>query len=174
MKFPGVLLFLLIQTISFSQENADTLLTVREILIEGNETTKDFVVLREMKLKPGEKITAEALEHDQGRIYSLQLFNKVELEVKPEGTEAVVIVHVSERWYFSPIPFSAFGIAISTNSITAPAWSTRISAGGTKNSSFRSHSDTTAGFPLLIVIPNLPMMMTCSYRSRSAIQNFKA
>jgi outer membrane protein assembly factor BamA len=109
MRSSGLLFFfLLIQATALSQENADTLLSVREILFDGNETTKDFVILREMKLRPGEKITAEALEHDQQRIYNLQLFNKVDLELKPDGTVADIIVHVHERWYF--VPFPVFGI----------------------------------------------------------------
>jgi len=86
----------------------DSVLTVRDVVIEGNLTTKDFVIIREMKLKPGEMITADALDHDQRRIYSLQLFNKVELEVKPEGAEAVVLVRVDERWYLFPFP--VFGV----------------------------------------------------------------
>jgi outer membrane protein assembly factor BamA len=109
MKLSSIIFFLvLVQATALSQETADSLLTVREILIDGNETTKEFVILREMKLRPGEKITAEALEHDQRRIYSLQLFNKVDLEIKPDGKEAVIIVHVNERWYF--VPFPVFGI----------------------------------------------------------------
>ncbi len=90
--------------VALSRETADTLLTVRNVVIDGNVTTKNFVILREMKLKPGERITAEALEHDQKRIYSLQLFNKVEMEVKPEGSEAQLVVHVNERWYLFPFP----------------------------------------------------------------------
>lgn len=91
-----------------AREQPDTLLTVRDVVIEGNRTTKDFVILREMTLKPGELITAEKIEHDQKRVYSLQLFNKVELDVKPAGTEAVVVVRVDERWYLFPFPILGF------------------------------------------------------------------
>ncbi len=91
-------------SLALSAQPSDSLLTVRDVVIEGNLTTKDFVILREMALKPGEKVTAEKIEHDQKRIYNLQLFNKVELDVKPMGTEAVVIVRVDERWYLFPFP----------------------------------------------------------------------
>jgi outer membrane protein assembly factor BamA len=93
---------------SRAAETSDTLRTVRAVVIEGNLTTKDFVILREMKLKPGEPLTAEALEHDRKRIYSLQLFNKVELDVQPAGTEATVVVRVDERWYLFPFPILGF------------------------------------------------------------------
>lgn len=93
---------------AYATERPDTLLTVRDVVIEGNLITKDFVILREMKLKPGEILTAENIDHDQKRIYSLQLFNKVELEVKPMGAEAVVIVRVDERWYLFPFPILGF------------------------------------------------------------------
>jgi outer membrane protein assembly factor BamA len=91
-----------------SQEAPAPSLTVREVVVKGNELTKDFIILREMKLKPGEPITREALEHDQKRIYSLQLFNKVEVDAQPEGSEATVVVTVDERWYFFPFPILGF------------------------------------------------------------------
>lgn len=103
-----LLAVLSVSSLVFADERPDTLLTVRDVVIEGNLTTKDFVILREMKLKPGEKLTAENIEHDQKRIYGLQLFNKVELDVKPMGAEAVVIVRVDERWYLFPFPILGF------------------------------------------------------------------
>ena len=104
-KYLQFIFFVLVgvQTV-IARESADTLLTVSAIVIEGNLTTKDYVILREMKLQPGELITHASLDHDEKRIYSLGLFNKVELDVKPEGKEAVVVVQVDERWYIFPYP----------------------------------------------------------------------
>ncbi|MCI0706069.1 MAG: BamA/TamA family outer membrane protein [Ignavibacteriae bacterium] len=105
MKFVFCMLILLgIVTHARAREYSDTLLTVRAVMIQGNLTTKDHVILREMKLKPGELITEALVDHDEKRIYSLGLFNKVELEVKPEGEEADVLVQVDERWYIFPYP----------------------------------------------------------------------
>jgi outer membrane protein assembly factor BamA len=101
-------LLVLTSTAIFAGVEPDTLLTVRDVAIEGNLTTKDFVILREMTLKPGEHLTAEKIEHDQKRIYSLQLFNKVEIDVKPSGSEATVVVRVDERWYLFPFPVLGF------------------------------------------------------------------
>jgi outer membrane protein assembly factor BamA len=84
--------------------SVDTAMTVQKIVIVGNETTKDYIILREMKLQPGATITPESLEHDQKRIYSLQLFNKVELEAAPADGGRAIVVRVDERWYFFPFP----------------------------------------------------------------------
>jgi len=78
---------------------------VGEVLISGNEETKSFVILREMSLRPGEKITPEKLDYDRERIYSLRLFNRVQVRAVAAGAgTANVIVEVNERWYIFPFP----------------------------------------------------------------------
>lgn len=89
-------------------ERADTSLTVGKIVILGNETTKGQVILREMSLKVGGPFDIVAIEVDQKRIYSLQLFNKVDIDYTVEGSTATVIVRVSERWYIFPLPIVGF------------------------------------------------------------------
>ena len=90
-------------------EGADSTLVVREIQVFGNQTTKEYVILREMLLKPGEPVTQEAIEHDRQRIYNLRLFNRVDVEVVPEeNNEATVFVVVHERLYFFPFPILGF------------------------------------------------------------------
>jgi outer membrane protein assembly factor BamA len=87
---------------------ADSSLTITKIVIVGNETTKDHVILREMSVKVGSPLDADALEKDQKRIYSLQLFNKVDVDYTADGNEATVTVKVSERWYIFPFPIIGF------------------------------------------------------------------
>jgi len=89
-------------------ERADSSLTVGKIVILGNETTKDYVILREMGLKVGGPLDAAAIEVDQKRIYSLQLFNKVDIDYTVEGSTATVFIRVSERWYIFPLPVVGF------------------------------------------------------------------
>lgn len=91
-----------------SAQEVDSVLIVRNIVVEGNMTTKDYVILREMMLKPGEKLTPSLMERDQRRIYSLQLFNKVDIDYTADGLDATVFVRVSERWYFFPFPIIGF------------------------------------------------------------------
>lgn len=83
-------------------------ITVSKIVIVGNETTKDYVILREMILKSGARLDTLAMEHDKKQIYSLQLFNKVDIDYTVEGNGATVYVRVSERWYLFPLPIVGF------------------------------------------------------------------
>jgi outer membrane protein insertion porin family len=86
----------------------DSSLTVAKIVVVGNESTKEYVILREMSLKVGGTLDTVAMQYDQKRIYSLQLFNKVDIDYTAEGTQATVFVRVSERWYIFPIPILGF------------------------------------------------------------------
>jgi len=80
-------------------------LTVGEVIVTGNEKTKDFVILREMSLRAGEEITQEKLDYDRERIYSLRLFNRVRVSAAPAGPGlANIVVEVNERWYIFPFP----------------------------------------------------------------------
>jgi outer membrane protein assembly factor BamA len=90
-------------------EVPDSVFVVGKVIINGNLHTKDFVITREMSLKTGTRITQELLRYDERRVYSLGLFNQVQLRVLPfVDSLAAVIVNVSERWYVFPFPI--FGI----------------------------------------------------------------
>lgn len=78
------------------------------IFVIGNRKTREFVILNEMTLKPGMAVTPEAMEYDRGRIYSLGLFTRVDLEFQRIDTTGFLIVDVSERWYIIPIPLLGF------------------------------------------------------------------
>ena len=90
---------------------ADTLarLRVRNIIITGNKKTKEYIILREMELKPGDSIPAihllDILEKDRQHIYNTALF--VEVIVEPEVINAFdfdIHVTLKERWYIFPLP----------------------------------------------------------------------
>ena len=83
-------------------------LIVSNIILTGNEITKDYVILREMSVKVGGVLDTLALERDKKQIYSLQLFNQVDVDYTAEGNQATVNVRVSERWYIFPIPIVGF------------------------------------------------------------------
>ena len=54
---------------------------------------------------PGTLITKEQLEYDKNRIYSLGLFNEVQLQTVPTSdSKATIVVQLSERWYIYPYP----------------------------------------------------------------------
>jgi outer membrane protein assembly factor BamA len=106
-----ILLFLmggLLSSRLLALPGGDSTVTVTKIIIVGNETTKDYVILREMSTQEGSPLDTVAIEHDQKRIYNLQLFNKVDVNSIVTGNEATVLVTVSERWYLFPFPVIGF------------------------------------------------------------------
>jgi outer membrane protein assembly factor BamA len=87
----------------------DSVLVVGQIILHGNSQTKDFVILREMSLRQGVRITRSLLDYDKNRIYSLGLFNQVQIGVIPAvDSFATLVVDVHERWYIFPYPI--FGL----------------------------------------------------------------
>ena len=56
---------------------------VGAIQITGNTRTKDEVIRRELRLKPGMYITTTALRRDYERLNATQFFSKVDPQVKP-------------------------------------------------------------------------------------------
>ncbi len=79
-------------------------LTVRDIIISGNKVTKDEIILREMKIKTGNRLSAEDCKDDIRSIYNLGLFNRVDILPIPITDKfAEVHVVVQERWYIFPM-----------------------------------------------------------------------
>lgn len=77
---------------------------VDTIIVAGNAKTESYVILDEMTLKPGSLVTAEAIQFDRNRIYSLGLFTSVDMFYDSLDTQRLVLVEVHERWYIIPIP----------------------------------------------------------------------
>jgi outer membrane protein assembly factor BamA len=87
--------------------DADTNLgTVDTVIVEGNDKTLDYVILDEMTLKIGSRVTPEAIEYDKRRIYSLGLFTRVDILYDTLTTLRALVVEVREQWYL--IPFFGF------------------------------------------------------------------
>ena len=78
------------------------------VIVEGNEKTRDYVILNEMALKPGMQATFEAVEFDRNRIYNLGLFTRVDIYYDSLGTTHFLYIAVRERWYLIPIPIFGF------------------------------------------------------------------
>jgi outer membrane protein assembly factor BamA len=85
------------------QEQPDSLI-VREIIVLGNEKTREYVIRRELKTKIGQPLDYSLLEQDRKRIQNLQLFNKVVIEPVATGDGVALLVVVAERWYIFPYP----------------------------------------------------------------------
>ncbi|MEK7729657.1 MAG: BamA/TamA family outer membrane protein [candidate division KSB1 bacterium] len=99
---------LLLFTKSFSQEAttdssaAPPLITA--IFIDGNDRTKEHIILREMKARVGVRVDREMLEGDQKRILNLGLFNRVDIQGLPTDDGVQLLVLVDERWNLWPYP----------------------------------------------------------------------
>ena len=81
---------------------------VDTIIVSGNEKTKTYVILDEMTLRPGAPVTADAIEYDRNRIYSLGLFTRVDISYDSLGGQHFLFVDVNERWYLIPYPILGF------------------------------------------------------------------
>ncbi|MFZ1529513.1 MAG: POTRA domain-containing protein [Ferruginibacter sp.] len=84
-------------------------LKVDRILITGNRKTKSYIIIREMKFKPGwytpAAQLAENLKLSQQLVYNTNLFSEVKLEPVFKDSSAIDIkVIVKERWYIYPTP----------------------------------------------------------------------
>ncbi len=73
--------------------------TIKSILLEGNVFTKDYVLLREMGMKPGDVYTPERREDSLFHLQKLGLFSRVVIKTLEEGTsiaDRTVVVEVEE------------------------------------------------------------------------------
>ena len=134
----------------------DSLLSVYDAVVVGNEKTKAYIVLREMTLKEGQPITAEAIEYDKKRIYSLGLFTRVEIGYIPvDSSRARLVVVVGERWYLYPFPIAG---------IKDRDWKKFYFGGGLTHQNFRGRNEKlyaafTVGYdPTVIILYRNPLI----------------
>ncbi|OQW53457.1 MAG: hypothetical protein A4S09_07610 [Proteobacteria bacterium SG_bin7] len=75
-------------------------ITVNSIIIDGNDQTKNSVILRELKFKLGEPLTPAAIETSVNNLQRLGLFSKIEIETFEKGTSTgprTVIIRLAEK-----------------------------------------------------------------------------
>lgn len=104
-----VIFFSFLSIQSFAQ--SDTLfyrgeysIVVDSILITGNETTKDFIILRELNFGIGDTLTNHLASYNRERIYSLRIFNEVKLIPYQLHEKNILHIKIEESWYIYPIP----------------------------------------------------------------------
>ncbi|HNP54760.1 MAG TPA: POTRA domain-containing protein, partial [Ferruginibacter sp.] len=79
-------------------------LQVGSIEVIGNNKTKSYIILREMRVKAGDSIPAahlyETLQQSRDLVYNTSLFSEVNVyPVMVSGTSINIFVVVRERWY---------------------------------------------------------------------------
>jgi outer membrane protein assembly factor BamA len=79
--------------------------TVQQVLILGNNTTKEHVFRREMILSEGETFRSDLLWRDWENLVDLGLFAQIEVDAVASGDGVLVVVSVQERprWLISPV-----------------------------------------------------------------------
>ncbi len=84
----------------------DSNIYIGKIIVVGNETTKDFIILREMSTKENSVFNLEILAEDLNKIRNLGLFNKVDIIPTPDfkNNKIDLYVTVEEQYYILPIP----------------------------------------------------------------------
>lgn len=83
--------------------------TVARVLILGNKITRDFIIERELTLKPGDSVRLQQLaliqEKDKSKLLNTRLFNTVTIKTIDYKNGTIdLLVEVSERWYTFPVP----------------------------------------------------------------------
>jgi outer membrane protein assembly factor BamA len=74
------------------------------VVIQGNRRTKPEVILREMFTQVGDTLNPILVEADRKRIQNLGLFTRVEIQPLNLEKGVLLLVNVTESWYFFPIP----------------------------------------------------------------------
>ncbi len=79
-------------------------IVIDSILITGNETTEDFIILRELTFGIGDTLDHHLASYNRERIYSLRIFNEVQLRPYLFDGKNILEIDIEESWYIYPIP----------------------------------------------------------------------
>lgn len=107
-------LFLLLFTLTLNaQRDTASYIIVSDIVINGNNVTKDAIILRELTFSVGDTIPTqrwnEELRISEENVRNTTLFNFVTFEQYDDDTNAVTLnINVIERWYLWPYPYIAY------------------------------------------------------------------
>lgn len=78
---------------------------VDSIIITGNQITEPFIITRELTFAIGDTIDAKNAFYNRERLYSLGIFNRVNLVPKIVDGNNILNIDVEESWYIYPVPF---------------------------------------------------------------------
>ncbi len=83
---------------------------IRYVKIEGNEKTKDFVILKQVPVSFGDTLTQKQIEYFIDRVYSLGLFTAVShrLDFNSDTNDYDLIIIVHEKWFWLIYPVVRF------------------------------------------------------------------
>jgi outer membrane protein insertion porin family len=72
---------------------------IEDIRVQGNTKTRDFIITRELKSKPGDVFNRNQIQEDLQAVFNLNLFQDVNVGLNPgrDPNKVVVVVNVEER-----------------------------------------------------------------------------
>lgn len=72
---------------------------IEAIRVIGNEETRDYVIRRELTLKPGQLFNFKKMEEDLRRVYNLNYFEDLGIKYEPGKTldKVVIVINVKEK-----------------------------------------------------------------------------
>lgn len=96
---------LVVFSVSTQLTAQDSLFTIHNIRVEGNDLTEDFIILKQVPIERGEKVSRSKLDYYMNRVYSFQLFTKVEYRLEAQDELGYdLVISVTERWYWAVLP----------------------------------------------------------------------
>ena len=114
LKIISPILIIIISSIILSAGEADTVIIpsdstviIDSLEITGNDITEEYIILREMTIDAGDTVNNKIIEFNRERIYSLGLFNFVDLHIEQDGDLNILVIDVDEGWYIWPIKRAA-------------------------------------------------------------------
>ena len=97
-------------TITSTLPDKNEMVFVGNINLKGNRITKDNIILREVTLKKGDKLTLKDLKNQllisKQQIYNTSLFVDDSVYIAElKGPVVNINIVLKERWYFFPLPY---------------------------------------------------------------------
>jgi outer membrane protein assembly factor BamA len=91
-------------------QTADTIFTIKEIIVTGNKRTRKSTILRELPFQAGDSYPfseiTEKLELTKRQLMNTNLFRNVVVNLQSTPEKQIFVnVDVEEKWYFFPQPF---------------------------------------------------------------------
>ncbi len=156
----------------YSQDDriiSDDKLIIEDILISGNNVTRERIILRELVFNIGDTIAKIQLlptfQRSRENLLNISLFNFVRFDATHmPGNRIKVLINVTERWYIWPVPMLEYAERNFSSFIQQREWD-KINYGmWLKWNNFRGRRELLAGkirlgyvqeYALSYLIPNL-------------------
>ena len=97
-------------SLSFSQDQDDSedIFYISEIIIQGNQITKEDVILRELLFQRGNNILLSEMQtlisNSRENLLNTSLFNFVTIKYHQDLNRINILIELQERWYIWPYP----------------------------------------------------------------------